>query len=74
MNITKFETNFKRNLFMHETKDITFNDDSNNEENKIINVYPTLEFQEFIGFGRCSNSALLVIIYLLLQKKFLAVF
>lgn len=74
MNITKFETNFKRNLFMYETKGITFNDDSNNEENKIIKIYPTLEFQEFIGFGRCPNSALLVIIYLLLQKKFLIVF
>ncbi len=74
MNITKFETNFKRNLFMYETKDISFNQDFKHEENKLINIYPSLEFQKFIGFGRCPNSALLVIIYLLLQKKFLAAF
>ena len=74
MNTTKFETNLKRNLFMSETTNITFNKDVNNEENEIINIYPFFEFQEFIGFGRCFNSVLHAIIYLAVQKKFLTIF
>lgn len=70
MNITKYETNLKRKLFMHETSNINFIADIFREENKLINVYPTLEFQEFLGFGRCFNSVLPAIIYLLVLKKF----
>lgn len=70
MNITKYETNFKRKLFMYETSNINFTADIFKEENKLINIYPFLEFQEFIGFGRCSNSVLLVIIYLLVLEIF----
>ncbi len=57
MNITKFETNIRRNLFMQETHNIFFKPDIYNEENNIINIYPSLEFQEIIGFGRCLNRS-----------------
>ncbi len=70
MNITKYETNFKRKLFIHETSNIKFTADVFKEENKLINIYPFLEFQEFLGFGRCSYSVLLAIISLLVIKKF----
>lgn len=74
MNITKYETNLKRNLFMHETSNSNFKPDVFKEENKIINIYPFLEFQEILGFGRCSYSVLLAIIYLLVLKKFVIAF
>lgn len=75
MNITKYETNFKRKLFMNETSNnIDFMPDVYKEENKLINIYPFFEFQEFLGFGRCSYSVLLAIIYLLVVKKFLTRF
>ncbi len=69
MNITKFETNFKRKLFMYETHNIYLKPDVYKEENKLINIYPFFEFQEFFGFGRCSNPALPVTIYLMLLRK-----
>lgn len=74
MNITKYETNFKRKLFMQESYGITMKPDIYKEENKIINVYPSIEFQQFIGFGRCINSVLLAIIYQHVQKKSLIIF
>lgn len=74
MNITKYETNFKRNLFMHDTSNINSTADIFKEENKLINIYPSLEFQEFLGFGRRLYSVLPVIIYLLVLKKFLMQF
>lgn len=73
MNITKYETNFKRKLFMQETHSISMSPDIYKEENKLINIYHSIKFQEFIGFGRCSNSVLLAIIYLYVQKKFLII-
>ena len=51
MNITKYETNFKRKIYMKETSNIEFKEDKYNEENNVINIYPKIEFQEFIGFG-----------------------
>ena len=70
MNITKYETNFRRNLFMNITSTSNFTSDIYKEENKLINIYPSIEFQEFLGFGRCTNSGLHAIIYLFVQKKF----
>ena len=49
--ITKYETNFRRKLFMNETSNIKLKEDNSNEENKIINIYPNIEFQKLIGFG-----------------------
>ncbi len=74
MNITKYETNFKRKLFMHETSNIKFTADVFKEENKLINIYPFVEFQEFLGFGRCSYAVLLVITFPLAVKKFVMIF
>lgn len=51
MQITKYETNFKRNLFMKKSSNIFFKQDKKNEENKLINIYPSIEFQNIIGFG-----------------------
>ena len=74
MNITKYETNFRRNLFLSETSTVNFTPDVYKEENKLINIYPSIEFQEFLGFGRCPNSGLHVIIYLLALRKILIKF
>lgn len=70
MNITKYETNFRRKLFMNKTSNIDFTPDIYKEENKLINIYPSIELQKFLGFGRCFNSALPAIIYLSVLKKF----
>ena len=51
MDITKYETNYRRKLLLNETSNIKLKEDTYNEENKVINIYPTIEFQEFIGFG-----------------------
>ena len=51
MNIIKFETNLKRNLLMHKTNDINLKSNIKDEENQIINIYPSIEFQTFMGFG-----------------------
>lgn len=50
MNILKFETNYKRKMFLNETKS-TFKNYSEKMENKIINIYPEIKYQSFIGFG-----------------------
>ena len=58
MQVTKYETNYKRRMFFKETTNISFKPDKKNEENKLINIYPSIEFQNFIGFGgaltRCN--------------------
>lgn len=51
MQITKYETNFKKRIIFKKTSDISLKKDTKNEENKLINIYPSIEFQEFIGFG-----------------------
>lgn len=51
MRIKKIETNFKRKLFMKESFDKCFSPDIRNEENSLINIYPTITYQEIIGFG-----------------------
>lgn len=51
MRVKKFETNFRRKMFLNETNGILFSPDIFKEENSIINIYPSLEFNEFLGFG-----------------------
>lgn len=51
MQVIKYETNFRRNLLLHKTSSISFKPDIKNEENKLINIYPSIEFQSFLGFG-----------------------
>ena len=51
MQVTKYETNLRRKLYLYKTFDKTFKQDSNNEENKLINIYPSLNSHKFMGFG-----------------------
>lgn len=50
MEITKIETNYKRNLYYNKT-DIKSKKLPNNIEKEIINVYPDIKYQTIIGFG-----------------------
>ena len=62
MQVTKYETNFRKKDFFKKTTNISMKLDKKNEENKLINIYPDLEFQSFIGFGRSLNTVLHAII------------
>ena len=50
MEIYKYETNYKRNLFLNKTK-ITTKKIFKNPEYQVINVYPEIKYQSFLGFG-----------------------
>ena len=54
MKVLKYETNFNKKIFFKEYLNINFKKDINNEENRIINIYPDICFNNFIGFGRCT--------------------
>ena len=56
MKIQKYETNFKRNLFWKESQ-LGTKKYSENLENKIINIYPNITYQELIGFGGAFTEA-----------------
>ena len=51
MQVTKYETSFKRRHIFTKTSNILFKKDEKNEENKLINIYPSIEFQTISGFG-----------------------
>lgn len=57
MNITKIETNFRRNMFLHYSNNIKFNEISNNPEKRLINIYPSVTYQKIIGFGGAFTEA-----------------
>ena len=50
MKIQKYETNYKRNLFWNESA-LNPKPYSEKVENKVINIYPEITYQELIGFG-----------------------
>ena len=56
MDITKYETNFEKNLFLKESKlkDKIFN---RFIESQIINIYPEIEYQTIVGFGAAVTEA-----------------
>lgn len=56
MKITKIETNFKRNMFLSESR---VNSKTYNEkiENQIINIYPDIKYQSIIGFGGAFTAS-----------------
>lgn len=56
MNITKIETNYKRNLFWKETE-IKPSKYSNKIENKVINIYPDILYNDIIGFGAALTES-----------------
>lgn len=50
MKIEKIETNLKRNLLLHSSS-VKFSSPSKRAQNQVISIYPSLTFQEFLGFG-----------------------
>ena len=58
MQVTKYETCSKKRIIFKKTDTISFKNDTKNEENKLINIYPFIKFQNFSGFGgaltRCN--------------------
>lgn len=56
MEITKIETNYKRKLFFNESK-IKSKSYSEKIENQVINIYPQINYQKFIGFGGAFTEA-----------------
>ena len=56
MEILKFETNKKRNLFFSKSN-ISPNKKDKNIEYKVINVYPEIKYQTILGFGGAFTEA-----------------
>lgn len=56
MEIKKFETNYKRNLFFHESS-ISPKKYSEKFEYQIINIYPQITYQSILGFGGAFTEA-----------------
>ena len=57
MEITKIETNYKRNLFW-DVSHPTSKEYSDKYEMRVLNVYDDLKYQTFLGFGgACTGSA-----------------
>ena len=57
MEIKKFETNYKRNLYLSESTNIKIKPYSEKLENNIINIYPNITYQNIIGFGGAFTEA-----------------
>ena len=51
MEITKIETNLRKNLFLKEYKNIHPKEYKESVEFNVINIYEDIYYQEFIGFG-----------------------
>ena len=51
MKILKLETNYNRNLFFYKYDFINSQTYSEKIENDVINIYPDINFQTFLGFG-----------------------
>lgn len=56
MEVIKLETNFKRKLFNYISKPKVKNY-SESLENQVINIYPQIAYQEFLGFGGAFTEA-----------------
>lgn len=56
MEIIKIETNYKRKLFFYESK-VKPKSYSEKLETQIINIYPEIKCQEFLGFGGAFTEA-----------------
>ncbi len=57
MNITKIETNYKRNLFFKETTNIKTKPYDSYLEKQILQIYPHITYQSIIGFGGALTEA-----------------
>lgn len=69
MNITKIETNYKRKIFLNETKNNKPKKYTQKLEKEIINIYPSLEYQTIIGFGASFTEATGINIKSIPQEK-----
>ena len=56
MYIEKIETNFNKNIYL-KTKEIKADKYKESIEKNVINVYPEVKYQEFIGFGGAVTQA-----------------
>ena len=56
MEIKKIETNSAKNYYFNETniKPKKYNP---LQEREVVNIYPDMTYQEFIGFGACISEA-----------------
>lgn len=69
MKILKFETNYKRNLFLHKYNFIHVHSYSEKIENNVINIYSDITFQTFLGFGGAFTESSGYAYYQLPQNK-----
>ena len=56
MKITRYETNFNKNLFFNKTE-LKVKRMPKRFENQIINIYPEIKFQKILGFGGAVTEA-----------------
>ena len=56
MEFYKYETNYKRNLYFHKTK-VSTKKIFKNPEYQVINIYPDIQYQTFLGFGGAVTQA-----------------
>lgn len=68
MEITKIETNYKRKLFFCKSK-VSFKKYQEKIENQVINIYPEITYQTFLGFGGAFTEATGYAIKQLSQEK-----
>ena len=68
MEIKKIETNYKRNMFFHETK-VKSKAYQEKLENQIINIYPEITYQTILGFGGAFTEATGISIKKLTSEK-----
>ncbi len=69
MEVTKFETNYKRNLFFNKSI-IKPKKYQEKLENQIINIYPEITYQTILGFGGAfTESTGVVLSQLSLEKQ-----
>ena len=51
MKITKYETNIKRNLYLHQTEIKHIKQYTDKVENNVLNIYKEIYYQDILGFG-----------------------
>jgi len=56
VNITKFETNKSKNFYFHESN-IKPKSYSSKQESQVVNLYPDITYQQFLGFGAAMTEA-----------------
>ena len=69
MKIFKYETNYKRNLFLHKYNFIYVHTYSEKIENNVINIYPNITYKTFLGFGGAFTESSGYTYSQLLQNK-----